>query len=259
MASSLSSGSLVMRNYRDFRGVDFSNRKDEVSLNRSPDALNMWKSYKNTNGNCIETRPDIQLVSEYEDTIYGMYIYNGNKIVHSGTKLYNDHIIIYNEMAEHKSKFFIFNKKLYIKDGTNYLVYDGTKCTPVEGYIPTTTIGRNPQGGGTVYEDVNFLTPLRKNQFLADGQSKEFYLDAENIDSDYMPKVWVNDKPVEDLEAVNYEKGMVKLVTAPDAPATVGQDNVIIQFKKTVEGYRERIEQCTLLEEFDNRIFFSGT
>ena len=48
MASSLNSGSLVMRNYRDFRGVDFSNRKDEVSLSRSPDALNMWKNYKNS-------------------------------------------------------------------------------------------------------------------------------------------------------------------------------------------------------------------
>lgn len=258
MASSLNSGSLIYRNYRDFRGVDFSNRKDEVSLSRSPDALNMWKNYKNNAGNCIETRPDLELVSEYEDTVYGMYIYNGNKIVHSGTKLYKENEVIYEGMAQHKSKFFIFNKKLYIKDATNYLVYDGNECKEVEGYIPTTSISRNPSGGGKIYEDVNFLTPLRKNQFVADGQSKEFYLDSENIDSDYMPKVWVNGKAVEDLEAVNYEKGMVKLVTAPDSPATVGQDNVIIQFKKNVEGYRERIEQCKLLEEFDNRIFFSG-
>ena len=255
--SSLSSGSLVMRNYRDFRGVDFSNRKDEVSLNRSPDALNMWKNYKNSTGNCIETRPDLQLNSEYEDTIYGMYIYNGNKIVHSGTKLYNDHIVIYNEMAEHKSKFFIFNKKLYIKDGTSYLVYDGTKCTPVEGYIPTTTISRNPAGGGTVYEDVNFLTGLRKNQFVGDGESKEYVLDAENIDTDYTPIVWVNGVEVSGF-TTNFEKGFLTFETAPDSPATVGQDNVIIQFKKTVEGYRERIEKCTLLEVFDNRVFFSG-
>ena len=40
------SGSLVSRNYSAFRGVDFSNRKDEVSLNRSPESLNMWKNYK---------------------------------------------------------------------------------------------------------------------------------------------------------------------------------------------------------------------
>lgn len=256
--SSLDSGSLIKREYKNFRGVDFSNRKDEVSLYRSPDALNMWKNYKNSSGNCIETRPDLQLDSEYEDIIYGMYIYNGNKIVHSGNKLYKDHIVIYTEMAEYKSNFFVYNSKLFIKDSTNYLVYDGSECKPVEGYIPTTTIGRNPQGGGTVYEDVNFLTGLRKNQFLADGKSKEFYLDAEDIDNNYMPKVWVNGKAVEDLEAVDFQKGIVKLVTAPESPATVGQDNVIIQFKKTVEGYRERIEKCTLLEVFDNRVFFSG-
>lgn len=258
MASSLDAGALIKREYRDFRGVDFSNRKDEVSLYRSPDALNMWKNYKNSSGNCIETRPTVELAYTYDDTVYGFYMFQGYKIVHTGNKLYKHDELIYENMALNKSNFFIYNSKLYIKDGVNYLVYDGTECKPVEGYIPITTIGRNPQGGGTIYEDVNFLTPLRKNQFLADGESKEFYLDAENIDSDYMPKVWVNGKAVEDLEAVNYEKGLVKLVTAPDSPATVGQDNVIIQFKKTVEGYRDRIERCTLLEVFDNRVFFSG-
>lgn len=257
MASSLSSGSLIFRNYRDFRGVDFSNRKDEVSLYRSPDCLNMWKNYKNSTGNCVETRPDIELLKKYDETIYGMYIYNGSKIVHSGTRLYKENNAIYEGMALNKSNFFIYNKKLYIKDGKNYLVYDGTKCTPVEGYIPTTTIGRNPAGGGTVYEDVNFLTGKRKNQFLADGEATEYYLDVESFDNDFTPIITVNDKNVTDFTAY-YDKGYIKFNKAPDSPATVGQDNVIIQFKKTVKGYRERIEKCTLLEVFDNRVFFSG-
>ena len=257
MASSLNSGSLVMRNYTDFRGVDFSNRKDEVSLNRSPDALNMWKNYKNSSGNCIETRPALKWLISYDDKIYGIYIYNGNKIVHSGDKLYKENEVIYTGMAEHKSNFFIYNNKLYIKDGTNYLVYDGTNCTPVEGYIPTTTISRNPAGGGTVYEDVNFLTGLRKNQFVADGESTEYVLDAENIDTDYTPIAWVNGVEVKEF-TTNFEKGFLTFKTAPDSPATVGQDNVIIQFRKEIEGYRERIEKCTLLEVFDNRVFFSG-
>ena len=38
------SGSLITRNYTDFRGVDFTDR--EVSLHRSPDSLNLWKDYK---------------------------------------------------------------------------------------------------------------------------------------------------------------------------------------------------------------------
>lgn len=257
MASSLNSGSLIYRNYRDFRGVDFSNRKDEVSLNRSPDALNMWKNYKNSAGNCIETRPDVQAILHYDADIYGMTIYNGHKIVHSGTRLYKENESIFEGMAEHKSDFFIYKKNLYIKDGTNYLVYDGTECKPVEGYIPTTSIGRNPAGGGTIYEDVNFLTGKRKNQFLADGESTEYYLDVESFDSDFIPIITVNDKNVTEFTAY-FDKGYIKFDTAPDSPATVGQDNVIIQFKKDVEGYRERIEKCTLLEVFDNRVFFSG-
>ena len=47
------SGTLITRNYKNFRGVDFSNRKDEVSFYRSPDALNVWKNYKSSNGRCI--------------------------------------------------------------------------------------------------------------------------------------------------------------------------------------------------------------
>lgn len=257
MASSLDSGALIYRNYGDFRGLDFSNRKDEVSLNRSPDALNMWKNYKNNAGNCIETRPGTVGKVVYDYTVYGMNIYNGKMIVHSGKNLWEDDKIIFEGMAEHRSNFFIYKKNLYIKDGANYLVYDGKECKPVEGYIPTTTIGRNPAGGGTVYEDVNFLTGKRKNQFLADGEATEYHLDVESFDSDFIPIITVNDKNVTDFTAY-FDKGYIKFNKAPDAPATVGQDNVIIQFKKTVEGYRERIEKCTLLEEFDNRIFFSG-
>lgn len=150
MSTTQISGSLITRNYANFRGVDFSNRKDEVSLVRSPDALNMWKNYKNSKGRCVESRPDIELVKEFNDTIYGLffYTYGGqiHTIVHSGTKLYDKDNVVYNKMAENKSQTFIFDKKLYIKDGEQYLIYDGENVKEVEGYIPTTTIGKLPNG-----------------------------------------------------------------------------------------------------------------
>lgn len=31
-----------------------------------------------------------------------------------------------------------------------------------------------------------------------------------------------------------------------------------VQFRKTISGYRDRIDKCTLLQVFDNRVFFSG-
>ena len=146
------SGTLITRNYSDFRGVDFSDREDEVYLSRTPDEKNMWKNYKNAGGKCIETRPDVELLKEYSNTIFGLFFYEINgtlhRIVHSGTNLYDNNDVIYNEMAEHKSHFFVWSGKLYIKDATNYLVYDGTTCEPVVGFIPMTTTGRSPAGVG---------------------------------------------------------------------------------------------------------------
>lgn len=258
------SGTLITRNYRNFSGVDFSNRGDEVALNHSPNALNVWKNYRSSNGKCIETRPDLELLKTYEDEIYGLYFYTINgttyKIVHSGTKLYKDDEVIYSNMTEHKSNFFIFKDKLYIMDGTNYLVYDGTEVKKVEegAYIPTTSISRSPLGGGAIYEDVNMLSDYRKNSFCADGTSTEYKLDVESIDNGYTPRVWVNDTEIITGFTVNYENAKIIFSTAPAEPLTAGQDNVLIQFKKETEGYKERILNCTLIEIFDNRVFFSG-
>jgi hypothetical protein len=106
------SGTLITRNYTSFRGVDFSNRKDEVSLYRSPDAKNMWKNYKNSKGRCVESRPDVELVKEFTETIFGLffYTYNGSthRIMHVGAKLYDDNNVIYSKMAQQNSQYFVF-------------------------------------------------------------------------------------------------------------------------------------------------------
>lgn len=258
------SGSLITRNYTDFRGVDFTDR--EVSLHRSPDSLNLWKDYKKL-GKCIETRPDIELVATYDNTIYGLFFYSvGNKemmIVHSGTKLYRvegtTKTELFTGMKPAKSNAFVYNQILYIKDGINYLKYDGETLAQVTGYIPTTSIGRKPTGGGTVYEDVNMLSAWRKNTFLADGESKDYYLDAMDIDGE-APVVLVNDNTMAYGTDFDYSPstGKISFTVAPPKPLTDGQDNVVITFKKTVTGYADRINKCTLLQVFDNRVFFSG-
>lgn len=269
------SGTLITRNYSNFRGVDFTNRKDEVAINRSPDSLNMWKNYKSNNGRCIETRPDIVLLKEYTDTIYGLFFYEYNneihRITHVGEKLYDNDKLVYlthttenmssmadTFMAKQKSSYFVYGKNLYIIDGTQYLVYNGETCSPVEGFIPTTTIARNPAGGGTIYQDVNMMTGLRKNSFVSDGVSVEYVLDSETFDSEYPVKVWVDGKEITQGFTTHPEEGKITFNVAPTKPLTTGQDNVIIQFRKTIEGYEERITKCTIVEQFDNRVFFSG-
>lgn len=394
------SGSLITRKYTNFRGIDFSNR--EVNLSRSPDALNVWKNYKNNIGKMIETRPSTELLKTFSDTVYGFFFYKVNTqehlVVHSGTKLYdlregivtkNDniqefdlfyddietsitsttfewlyqdttplpnkahqfqivfgtdtqsnkyitavryeyvknilskyylygfwknttgnkyvfvedttqlpefmsstdftyygekHIVfedtlppqgvpgttlpivmtaytkteMYSGLAPVKGTFFVYNNILYYKENTKYVQFNGTTASDVVGYIPTTSISRTPTGGGAIYEDVNMLSPFRKNEFVGDGTSTEYHLDSPNIDS--VSEVKVNG--VVQVYSTDYTynttDGTVTFVVAPPIPDTDGQSNVVITYQKVVSGYADRILKCSIVTTFDNRVFFSG-
>lgn len=251
---------LIPRVYSGFRGVDF--RGEEINLHRSPDALNMWKDYKETES--IRTRPEFKSHCPTLSKVYGIFSYKGELLYHTGNVLRKHLNLVgyklFENMAERTSQAFVYDNILYIKDGTNYLKYDGTEVSEVVGYIPTTTIARKPMGGGTKYEDVNMLSDYRKNSFLADGASFTFVLDTMNIDSDFYPEVTIDGEPAaEDMYEVDYNEGMITfLYNAPDAPLTDGQDNVVVKFKKAVPEYKDVIAKCTMLQVFDNRVFFSG-
>ena len=251
---------LIPRVYSSFRGVDF--RGEEINLHRSPDSLNVWKDYRETES--IRTRPGIELNTSFTDTVYGVFFYGGAMLVHSGSKLYKvangETTELYTGLNEAVSNSFVYDDVWYFKDGKHYLKYDGETIEKVVGYIPTTTIARKPMGGGTKYEDVNMLSEYRKNSFLADGASFSFFLDVINIDTDYVPIVTVDDEEVStSTYTVDYAEGKITFKnSAPDAPLTDGQDNVVIQFKKAVPKYYDTIMKCNMLQVFDNRVFFSG-
>ena len=261
----------IIRRYHNLAGVDFLNT--ETSLYRSPDAKNIYKSYKN--GNVIETRMGIEKVFSTIGVLYGLYFFEHSSgtqvIVHAGTKLYKwnnfpntnttpeDVTELYSGMNAHRSSFFVFNNNLYILDGLNYLMYDTTECEKVLGFVPTTSIGRQPSGGGSIYQPINLLSSWRYNLFVADGTTKDYQLDAIMLDAD-MLEVKVNGiEIIEDVGyTVNRTTGTVTFGAAPPTPLTVGDNNVSIKCKKTISGYYDRIQKCTILTEFDNRIFFSG-
>lgn len=250
-------GDLITRIYGSFRGVDF--RGEEINLARSPDCLNVWKDYKKTES--IRTRPGMAAKVTFDAPVYGMFFYNGLFLVHSGTTLYKvvngAKTVLFSGLNAMPSDAFVYENIWYFKDGKHYLQYNGATIKEVEGYVPTTSIARKPSGGGKIYEDINLLQPRRINTFLADGESKDFYLDAQSIDTGYAPVVKVNDKVVNNY-TVDYSKGKITFTTAPAVPLTDGQDNVSVEFHKTVNGYANRILGCSLLQVFDNRVFVSG-
>lgn len=259
-------GTSIKRTYSGFRGVDFANEPGIVSISRSPDALNVWKNYSDTQGSCIETRLGYVKLADFGNKILGFYVYNRQAFIHSGTNLYlwsnfpdspEQKTLLKNDMNNIRSSFIIFDDKLYILDGKNYLVYDTTlkEVKNDNPFIPTTTITRSPSGGGEMNEDVNLLQPLRRNSFWADGTSTEYYLDATGIDS--VTEVKINDTVVNSSNyTVDLIYGKVTFNTAPTQAIT--SDNVIITFSKSVQGYADRIGKCTKMVTFDRRVFFTG-
>ena len=251
---------IVSRIYSNFRGVDF--RGEEINLARSPDSLNVWKDYKETES--IRTRPGMELLMGFDDPVFGIYFFNDMLLVHSGNKMYKvvngEKSVAWYAMGERPSNGFIYGDSLYVKDGANYYRYDGTlHHVSNEAYVPTTSIARKPGGGGKLHEDINMLSDYRKNSFLADGESVDYYLDSMSIDKDFTPEVKINGKLLgEDKYTVDYVQGKITFKTAPAVPLTDGQDNVEVKYKKNVPGYAHSILKCTLMQVFDNRVFFSG-
>ena len=250
----------ISRVYTNFRGVDF--RGEEINIVRSPDSLNVWKDRKETES--IRTRPGLEKLRSFAEPIYGVYFHNDIMYVHSGDGLYavtkEAQYNVIDGLTSTISNGFVYENEFYFKCGDVYTKCDGVTSKPIDFYIPTTSIARKPEGGGTKYEDVNMLSDFRKNSFLSDGGSFRYYLDVTNIDEDFNPTVTISGELVDKTEyKVDFDEGWIEFLNyAPNAPLTDGQDNVIITFKKEVPGYRKNILGCTLLQVFDNRVFFSG-
>lgn len=273
LVATATSGKLIPREYANFRGVDFSNK--EVNLARSPEALNMWKDYKEL-AKSIETRPGEELYLETDNTVYGMFFFNiGTRripIVHIGTKLYtyeNDVLgEIYSGMNISETRFFVYNNILYVLDGLNYLEYDGNTCKEVEGTVPTAFIGTRMNGGGTQFQDLNMLSDYLYIEAYGDGENTDLVLQL-TIDSDNVPEVYMIDtdtylEPTADYTwsnelGTNGElRGVIHFKEAPSKSLNEPADNIRVKIKHHIPGNREKVTHCTLSEVFDDRVFVSG-
>ncbi len=258
----------VTVDYSALAGVDLSSDSREIKKSRASKCINMYRCYNDGSSSFLQTRPGFEALGFFGGRIYGLHFINtGEKtcaLVHAGNKLFiwtsfpsapteSDLTSVYT-MAEQKSVSFVFGSKLYILDGQSYLCFFDGKVLKVEGFTPTTKIASEPLGDSESFQGVNLLSPLRKNTFRGNGASTVYYLDTTEIDS--VESVYVNDT-LTTAYTVNMEKGTVTFTTAPSAPL-LGDDNVVITFKKEIADYRKRIEGCRIACVFDNRVFFSG-
>lgn len=168
-------------------------------------------------------------------------------------------------------------------------------------YIPTTTISIDDDSNETdirsTMEDVNLLSSMRKNQLLGrafkegetsltwtldsgkidEGTNLSIMLDVleegvaityliENNSSD-KTQLYKTKKDDESITAelcgsVDFAKGQITLTTAA-APQIEGRDNITVTFECAVEGYADRIMNCSFGILFGvngntDRLFLSG-
>lgn len=261
--------------YQSFRGVDMTTDPLAIDRSRSPWAPNMISD----NGGNPEKRTGWRVLHQLEQPINGMFsaVIDGQFlcIIHGGAKLYawnleNDPVQIADNMQDARSTAAAMGGKLWILDGKNYRVYgmfDGERAlkdVSEIAYTPTTTIARDPTGGGAVYEEVNLLSSRRKNSFIGDGAAVEYQLDAAPLD-DETPvtiKVGEEEKTQGTDFTVNYELGKITFTSPPPKPEVAGSDNVFIEFQRTNAEYYQRIAGCTISIIYgvgsNDRLFVSG-
>ncbi len=261
--------------YQRFRGLDLSTDQTQIDDSRSPKMVNMISD----SGGYPEVRVGWRTIHTFSgggrvNSIYPFTL-DGikQKIVHVGTRLVRlvanaqggyDEITLLSGLNDQISNGLYFGGDLWILTGKEFIRYDGIHAKKVQdiAYVPTTSIGCSPTGGGTAFEKVNLLTPMRKNTFVANGTAKEFVVDTGSIDSGSTVKAWLNEKEITSGISFNAGSGKVTFATAPAAPAAAGVANLTIQFAKTTQGAIDKINRCTIFTTFGvntgSRVFLSG-
>jgi len=254
--------------YATFRGADFSTDPSLVERYRSPLCTNIVAD----GGGMPQKRDGWRTLHTLSGAVHGLFFasFDGavHMLAHVGTGLYKwddeeTPTLLRSDLPEHKSRSAFLAGKLWIVTGGGYFVYDGVSAQRVSesgAYVPTTVITRTPAGGGVSYEDINMLTPYRKNAFQTDGESVTFTLDSD-VDGTGDVTCWVWGEETQDF-TVDRENGTVTFTAAPAAPDAGSADGLVVQFPHTVEGYTDRIDKCTILSTYgvgtNDRMVLSG-
>jgi hypothetical protein len=247
-----------------FKGLNLSVTPTQIDDHQSPDLLNVSSDERGA----LNKRTGYERVfptSLGTGQINGLYEFNGVTLLAWGTKLFTQTgntqpVQIYSGLANQSVDFFVVNGKCYIKDGVDYLVYDGSTCTTVIPYIPTTSIADGLLAtGATKNEDFNLLGSGFKESRSGDGTVTAFPLSVQNLDATIVTALVDNVAKVEGTGfAVDRTLGKVTFTTAP----AKGTNNVIITAYKTQAGFPDRIKKCRFHTIFggsnDTRVFVSG-
>lgn len=265
--------------YGSFRGVDRASDPTDIDLCRSPYAPNLISG----KDGFPEKRPGWRVLQQLDGPIRAIAVWSvgGEKklFVHAGSDLWWGDESGLSPLGlslctgSERTLFFAFESRLWFLGAGEYLRItdnrDGTVTVQDVrqiAYLPLITISRSPSGGGESYEQVNLLNPARRVGFLSDGQSTVYQLPSSDIDSVDAVLIGGQLQNAETDYTVDLQAGTVTFSTAPPKPeedgGLAGEDWVEITYSVTVEGYAERILNCSITAAYgyggNDRIILSG-
>ena len=276
--------------FGDVRGVDF--RSEDTTSYRSPESVNMYRSRRGY----WETHPGFRRIGYigHRVPVWGVHKFTYKDkyddiltkvLVHAGTKMYlwNNYpeefteetlTELFNGLAQRRTKFCEFDEELIIMDGEHLYYFDGEVFDYVshKAYVPQIYTGKSPDAsqGSETSERRSFLTPYVIEGFTPDNTAAVYTLTETDLDADEV-YAWTfsNGEKIEYTEVpaiasasgnvfeVNRETGTVTFKTAPQYEVA-GVENLYIQYAKSHMGYLRRIEDCTEMMVFDQRLFVTG-
>lgn len=278
-----------------FLGIDNSHSGQGISLSRAdgvsyydgmkrPGLINMVRRSVGTVGK----RPGYSYVEKPEQLslIYNVFEYRSERIKRifyftngSVCVAYEDGTVIKkfsvnfdfeNCYAYPAGKYMFFTDcyRMYVYDCENntYFYFDEQTTSITEpdiSYLPTTYIACLPSGSGSAFEPVNRINPFVAEQYIGDGQSKEYTLHFP-ISSIYKAYIKNQNGEWEETAALKGEKGKAVFETAPPVSSVTGEDNVRIVYRMPDENFSgSDISACWFgtmfgIGGFEDRLFVSG-
>lgn len=274
---------LVTMVFGDVRGVDF--RSDDTASFRSPDSVNMYRSrlgYWETHvgfrqiGYIGKNEPILGLHKfTYRD---GYGDIKTKVLIHAGSKMYTwdnypekfnekDLTVIYGGLTNKRTKFLEFKNVLLIMDGEALYYYDGNVMDFVshKAFVPQTWAVKTPNAmAGEEFQQRNYLSRFVIEGFAPDG-TDTFYLSMTELDKDEVI-VWEGIPNPDAPDNVFYVEGTdftvdrdTGVITFTNIPASSsGIETLYIKYARGSNGYENRINECTEMIAYDDRVFVTG-
>ncbi|MEG2378495.1 MAG: hypothetical protein RSC43_09115, partial [Clostridia bacterium] len=266
--------------YDKFNGVDFGVDPARIDASRSPHAPNLISDA----GGYPEKRVGWRTITnKVEAPINGIFSFDTAKtscfIVHGGTRIYKwdgtekEPVLLRSDVNNGRSSSIIFAGLLLILTGNEFLTFDGTdiKSASEKAYVPLVTTGKPvKKAGGTSYQPVNMLTKRRKVGIVVDESSNSIHIASPVVPGSVKitypnGSEWEHPESGQVITSIDYYDVYTTIHLMnyiSGVPGVPGVDDLIVAFdynnKATTDKYLERVNKCTIITNYSNRIFISG-